>query len=263
MWVGLDWAEDKDKTQYSYNWVSVSFGGSPELQWHFSVIPNWNIMSRSFYPYSCQLLVSRFLLTEPYLRLGPFFRAWTFPMRHPPVRCQQSIFPSSGRRMPWPSTGIWVESHSIHYTAASLYFSSSSQSITSQSKEFPGMRFKLCGDMCAQRLHFFLIRWGRRALTKTQPFLLRIQNPLTYLWAFVELQKWSNVSWKGWCGSCNHGYRFLLSLAVVVRDNLISSREPKHDTLHGLLVTGKGIVEIQTQGQVGEQVGVFVDLLYG
>lgn len=54
-----------------------------------------------------------------------------------------------------------------------------------------------------------------------------------------------------------------MSLAVVVRDNLISSREPKHDTVHGLLVTGKGIVEIETQGQVGEQVAVFVDLLSG
>ena len=52
-------------------------------------------------------------------------------------------------------------------------------------------------------------------------------------------------------------------MTVVVGDSLIPSREPKQGIFQSLVITFKGIVEIITQGQVGEEVGVLVDLLNG
>lgn len=66
-----------------------------------------------------------------------------------------------------------------------------------------------------------------------------------------------------WRGPCNYGQRFPLSLAVVVRDSLIPSREPKQGVFQSAVTTFKGTVEIITQGQVGEEVRLLVDLLHG
>ena len=85
----------------------------------------------------------------------------------------------------------------------------------------------------------------------------------THLCDFVQLQKCSNLSWKCQCGSTNNGHRFPLSLAVVVRNNLIPSREPKQGIFQCLVVAFIIIVEIITQGQVGEEMGVLADLFNG
>ena len=55
----------------------------------------------------------------------------------------------------------------------------------------------------------------------------------------------------------------LRSRALVVRENLIPSREPEQCALQGLGITGTGLVDIETQGQVGESRGVLVGLLKG
>ena len=85
----------------------------------------------------------------------------------------------------------------------------------------------------------------------------------THLWDFVQLQKCSYLSWKCPCSSCNYGQRFPLSLAVVIRDRSIPSREPKEGTFQSPVVTFKGTVEIINQGQVGKEMRVLVDLLSG
>ena len=53
---------------------------------------------------------------------------------------------------------------------------------------------------------------------------------------------------------------FLCLLAVVIKDRSTPSREPKEGTFQRPVVTFKGIVEIITQGQVGKEMRVLVDL---
>lgn len=54
-----------------------------------------------------------------------------------------------------------------------------------------------------------------------------------------------------------------MCVAVIIREIPVCSTQPKQSAPQGEVVIGNSIVDIKTQGQIGEQVGVLVDLLNG
>lgn len=82
----------------------------------------------------------------------------------------------------------------------------------------------------------------------------------THLWDFVSSRSVPISAENAHAVPVTMARDFPLSLAVVIRDRLIPSREPKFFPSH--VVTFKGTVRCN-QGQVGKEMRVLVDLLSG